>query len=217
MVSDTVGGPTLHAVRSLATNVALTIRTRRFSASRGQVEAGGVRFQSTKKLGRHLIDIRDGLRRKLFGMSAILLFIGSVGWCWPVLSELRSLIAVSPAAASIHPRISYCQRFNRCRGKTDSEIGKLDPFSSSTYAPSADLHGTPKSGTRLGRESRARTVARDRSHLRTRFLARGPARRNTRRKSRSRAGSRESGSHRSKVRHPPYEPFLRASRLTWAH
>ena len=88
MVSDTVGGPTLHAVRRLATNVVLTIRTRRFSASRGQVEAGGVRFQSTKKLGRHLIDIRDGLRRKLFGMSAILLFIASVGWCWPVLSEL---------------------------------------------------------------------------------------------------------------------------------
>jgi hypothetical protein len=144
MVSDTVGGPTLHAVRRLATNVVLT--TRRFSASRGQVEAGGVRFQSTKKLGRHLIDIRDGLRRKLFGMSAILLFIASVGWCWPVLSELRSLIAVSPAAASIHPRISYCQRFNRCRGKTDSEIGKLDPFSSSTYAPSSSRTGSRTTG-----------------------------------------------------------------------
>ena len=176
MVSDTVGGPTLHAVRRLATNVVLPVRARRFSASRGQVDSGGVRFQSSKKLGRRLIDIRDGLQRKLLGMSAILLFIGSVGWCWPVISELRSLIAVSPAAASIYPRISYCQRFNRCRGKTDSEIGKLDPFSSSTYAPSADLRGTPKSGTRLGRESRARIVARDRGHLRTRVLARGPAR-----------------------------------------
>ena len=117
MVSDTVGGPTLHAVRRLATNVVLPVRARRFSASRGEVEAGSVRFQSSKKLDPRLIDIRDCLRRKLVGMSAILLFIGSVGWCWPVLSELRSLIAVSPAAASIHPRISYCQRFNRCRGK----------------------------------------------------------------------------------------------------
>ena len=131
MVSDTVGGPTLHAVRRLATNVVLPVRARRFSASRGQVDSGGVRFQSSKKLGRRLIDIRDGLQRKLLGMSAILLFIGSVGWCWPVLSELRSLIAVSPAAASIYPRISYCQRFNRCRGNT---------FFVSSYTPHTAPH-----------------------------------------------------------------------------
>jgi len=147
----------------------------RVAASCGQVEAGRVLFQSSKKPGGR-IDIRDGLQRKLLRMSAILLFVGSVGWCWPVLSELRSLILVSPAAASIHPRISYCQRFNRCRGKADSEIGKLDPFSSSTYAPSADPHGTPRSGTRLGRESRARIVARDRNRLQTRILERGHAR-----------------------------------------
>ena len=147
-----------------------------------------VRFQSSKKPARCLIDIRDGLKRKLFRMSAILLFVGSVGWCWPVLSELRSLISVSPAAASIHPHVSYCQRLNRCRGKADSEIGKLDPFSSSTYAPSADPHVTPKSDARLGRESPARIVARERSGLRIRGLADAACtERNTRRKSRSRA------------------------------
>jgi hypothetical protein len=190
-VSDTVGELTLHAICRPATIVVPSACARRFiadptfrfentnlrvAASRGRVEAVRVLFQSSKNLGRCLSDIRDGLERKLLRMSVILLFVGSLGWCWPVLSELRSLILVSPAAASIHPRVSYCQRFNRCRGKADSEIGKLDPFSSSTYAPSADPHGTRKSGTRLGRESGARIVARDRGHLRTRVLARGPAR-----------------------------------------
>jgi hypothetical protein len=70
----------------------------------------------------------------------------------------------------------YCQRFNRCRGKADSEIGKLDPFDSSIYAPSAPPHLTPRLGTRLGHESRARIVARERSRLQTRFLERGHAR-----------------------------------------
>ena len=90
--------------------------------------------------------------------AAILLFVGSVGWCWPVFSELRSPVLVSPAEASIHRHISHCQRLNRCRGKADSEIGKLDPFRSSTYAPSANPHVTD---TGLGRESPARIVARE--------------------------------------------------------
>ena len=109
-------------------------------------------------------------------MSAILLFVGSAGWCWPVLGELRSLILVSPAAASIHRHVSLLPAFNRCRGKADSEIGKLDPFDSSIYAPSAPPHLTPRLGTRLGHESRARIVARKRSRLQTRFLERGHAR-----------------------------------------
>ena len=227
MVSDTVGGPTLHAVRKPATNVVLPARARRFTAeptfrientnrrvaaSRGQGEAGRVLFQSRKKPGRRLIDIRDG--RKLLRMSTILLFVGSVGWCWPVLTELRSLILVSPAAASIYRHVSYCQRFNRCRGKTDSEIGKLDPFSSSTYAPSPDPHGMGRSGTRLGRESRARIVARDRSRLQTRILERGHARPNTRGE---RTEAASPVSHRSKVRHRPWRPTPRTSRPTPAH
>ena len=86
---------------------------------------------------------RSGLKRKLpSAFSAILLFVGSIGWCWPVFDELRSPVLVSPAEASIQPHISRCQRLNRCRGKADSEIGKLDPFRSSTYAPSANPHVT---------------------------------------------------------------------------
>jgi hypothetical protein len=157
------GGPTLHAVRRPATNVVLAARARRstadptfplantklrLAASRSHVAAARVLLQSSNKPARYPIDIRDRLERKLLRMSTILLFVGSVGWCWPVLSELRSLISVSPAVASIHPHVSYCQRLNRCRGKADSEIGKLDPFNKSIYAPSAARHVTRRSGTR---------------------------------------------------------------------
>ena len=113
-MSDTVGELTLHAICRPATIVVPSACARRFTAdptfrfentnlrvaaSRGRVEAVRVLFQSSKNLGRCLSDIRDGLERKLLRMSVILLFVGSLGWCWPVLSELRSLILVSPAAA----------------------------------------------------------------------------------------------------------------------
>ena len=211
-MSDTVGGLTLHAICRPATIVVPAVCARRFAAdrtfrlentnpcvvaSRGHVEAGRALFQSTKNLGRRLINIRDGLERKLLRMSVVLMFVGSLGWCWPVLSELRSIFLVSPAVASIHRHISYCQRLNRCRGKADSEIGKLDPFSSSTYAPSADPHGTRKSGTRLGRESRTRIVARERSHLQTRVLERGHAR----------------ATHAAKVLKPSLKPRVRLASL----
>jgi hypothetical protein len=141
----------------------------RVTASRSDVAATRVLLQSSKKPVRRSSGIGDRLKRKLLRMSTILLFVGSVGWCWPVLSELRSLISVSPAAASIHPHGSYCHRLNRCRGKADSEIGKLDPFNSAIYAPSAARHVTRRSDTRLGRKSAARIVARERSGAHTRF------------------------------------------------
>jgi len=138
MVSDTVGGPTLHAVRRAVTKVELAARARRstadptfrlantnlrVAASRSDAAAARVLLQPSKKPAPCSIGIGDRLKRKLVRMSTILLFISSVGWCWPVLGELRSLISVSPAVASIHPHGSYCQRLNRCRGKADSEIG----------------------------------------------------------------------------------------------
>ena len=141
--------------------------------SRSHFEAGRVRFQPGKKPAKKPARCLDGLKRKLpSAFSAILLFVGSVGWCWPVFSELRSAVLVSPAEASIHRHISHCQRLNRCRGKGDFEIGKLDPFRSSTYAPSANPHVT---GTGLGRESPARIVAREWSSLEQRAAERGRA------------------------------------------
>ncbi|MGO9047474.1 MAG: hypothetical protein ACLQFW_11375 [Xanthobacteraceae bacterium] len=187
---DTVGGPTPHAICRPATIVLPPARARHFAVdpafrrrledtslrvapTRCRFETGGARFQPSKIPTRCLIDIRDRLERKLFHISAILFFVGSVGWCWPVFSDFRSPIFVSPAEASVHSHILHCQRFSRCRGKADTEIGKLDPFSSSTYARSADPHGTRTLGPSLGRESPARIVAREWSRLQTRVAKRG--------------------------------------------
>ena len=168
-MSDTVGGPTLRAFCRPATIVLPATATYYVAAdttfrrrlkntdlgaapSRRHFETGRIRLQPSKKPARCL----DGLKRKVPSLfSAILLFVGSVGWCWPVFSELRSAVLVSPAEASIQPHISHCQRLNRCRGKADSEIGKLDPFSSSTYAPSANPHVARTLGTSLSRHSAA--------------------------------------------------------------
>ena len=183
MVSDTVGGPRLHAFRRAATKVQLAARARRstadptfrlantnlhVAASRSDVAAARVLLQPSKK-PTNPIGIRYRFERKLLRMSTIVLFVGSVGWCLPVLSELRSLISVSPAAASIYPHGSYCQRLNRCQRKANSEIGKLDPFNSSIYAPSAARHVTRRPDTRLGRKTAARIVAHERSGTQTRF------------------------------------------------
>ena len=150
-MSDTVGGPTLHTIRGPATNVVPPPRLRcsaadrtcrwrpkntsqRIIPPRSYFEAGRVLFQSSKKPAR----CPEGLKHKLpSAFSAILLFVGSIGWCWLVFNDLRSPVLVPPAEASIHPYIPRCQRLNRCRGKADSEVGKPDPFRSSTYAPSA--------------------------------------------------------------------------------
>jgi hypothetical protein len=182
MASDTVGGPRPHAVRRRATNVVpaalaspsadptfrLANTNLHMAAPRSDVEATRVLLQPSKK-PTNPIGIRYGFERRLFRVSTIVLFVGSVGCCLPVLSELRSLISVSPAAASIHPHGSYCQRLNRCRAKADSEIGKSDPFNRSIYAPSAARHVTRRLDARLGRKRAARIVGHERSGAQTRF------------------------------------------------
>jgi hypothetical protein len=183
VVSDTVGGPKLRAIRRPAANVVSDAPARlsttdptfrlantnlHVATSRSDVEVTRVLLQPSKK-PTNPIGIRYRFERNILRMSTIVLFVGSVGCCLPVLSELRSLISVSPAAASIHPHGSYCQRLNRCRGKADSEIGKSDPFNSSLYAPSAARHVTRRPDTRLGRKTAARIVAHERSGTQTRF------------------------------------------------
>ncbi len=86
---------------------------------------------------------------------------GSVGLGWPVISKLRPTAWVSSAAeASINPPVSRCLRFSRCHGKAEAGAVKLDPFSSSTYAPSARPRALGKVRTRVGRGGTASPTAR---------------------------------------------------------
>ena len=85
------------------------------------------------------------------------------------------MVGVSSAEASIDPPVSRCLRFSRCHGKAEAGIVKLDPFSKSTYAPSAKPRVMTKVRTRPGREIHANTTARVWSRLRKRNAQRGRA------------------------------------------
>ncbi len=185
-MSDTVGGPRLNAIsRSAAVAVPPSWcfaadtafrprinKTSSATASRGH--CGGL-FQLSERPARCLVYIGDTLERKLLHLSVLLCLVGSVGLCWPVISQLRSAVFVSSAEASIDPPISRCQRFSRCRGKAEVETVKLDPFTSSTYAPSVKPRVIAKWRTRLGRESPASMMARAWSRLQKRGAERGRA------------------------------------------
>jgi hypothetical protein len=82
---------------------------------------------------------------------------------------------MSSAEASIDPPVSRCQRFSRCHGKAEVGIVKVDPFSSSTYAPSVKTRVMARVRTRLGRESAASTTARTWSRLQKKNAQRGRA------------------------------------------
>ena len=103
----------------------------RIETPRSHFETPRSRFQPSKNPARRLSELRDGLERRLLHISAILFFVGSVGWCWLVFSEFRTPILVSPAEATYSAAGV---------GKADLEISKSDPFSSSTYARANDPH-----------------------------------------------------------------------------
>ena len=151
-MSDTVGGPALHAVcRSAATAVPPSRYVSASAATRPQNKKpskqtskrtssrahSGRPFQLSERPARCLVHIGRTLDRKLLQVSVLLCLAGSVGLCWPAISKMRPTAWVSSAAeASINPPVSRCLRFSRCHGKAEAGAVKLDPFSSSTYAPS---------------------------------------------------------------------------------
>ncbi len=101
-------------------------------------------MRTGQKPAKRLSELRDGLERRLLHISAILFFVGSVGWCWLVFSEFRTPILVSPAEATYAAGAV---------GKADSEIADLDPFSSSTYARTIDPRVTGSLSASLGNAS----------------------------------------------------------------
>jgi hypothetical protein len=116
---------------------------------------------------------RNILDRKLLHISAVLVLIGSIGFCWPVICQLRPTVWISSAEASTDPRVSGCQRFGRCRVKVEVGIAKPAPFSSSTYAPS--VKPGAKVRIRVGRASAANSSARTSSRSQKRSAERGRA------------------------------------------
>jgi hypothetical protein len=93
----------------------------------------------------------------LLQVSAALFFLGSVGWCWIIYNDFRSANFSPPVAEAYAMTLAV---------KADSEIGKSDPFVTSTY-----LHGdrpmavSAPSRNFRGAESAAGVVAREWSRL----------------------------------------------------
>ena len=169
LVSDAVGGPTLNTIcRSAAMTAPTSPHSSTDGVSRPQLKKTsnetssrghrGRLFQLSERSARCLVHIGGALERKLLHVSALFCLAGSVGLCWPVISQLPSTVWVSSAEASIAPPIFGCQRFSRCRGKVEVGIVKLDPFSSLTYAPSVKPRVVANVRTRLSREIPATTV-----------------------------------------------------------
>ena len=175
-MSDTVGGPALHAIcRSAATAVPPSRYVSASAATRPQYKKpskqtskrtsscahSGRSFSLSEKPARCLVRIGRTLDRKLLQVSVLLCLAGSVGLCWPAISKMRPTAWVSSAAeASINPPVSRCLRFSRCHGKAEAGAVKLDPFSSSTYAPSVKPRLLGKVRTRAGRGALANPAAR---------------------------------------------------------
>jgi hypothetical protein len=189
-VSDTVGGPRLHAIcRSAAVAAPPSPYLSADAAFRPPLKPPlkksgtgisarahrGRLFDLSGSPARCLVHIGDKLERKLLHVSVLLCLAGSLGLCWPVIAQLRSTLWVSSAEASIDPPVSRCQRFSRCHGKAEIGVVKLDPFSSTTYAPSVKPHVIARVRTHLGRESAAGPMARTWSRLHKRSADRGRA------------------------------------------
>ncbi len=173
-MQHTVRGPTPKAFRRPAAGAAAIARARHFNTDpivrrrlehtgprvappRSPPETGRVRLEASGNPARRISDLRQRLEHNLLHISAALFFIGSVGWCWLVFNEFRSTALVTPAAASytLTPLV-----------KADSEIGKVDPFSSSTYARTNDPRAPAPRDTGLATgESPAKIVAREWARL----------------------------------------------------
>jgi hypothetical protein len=180
-----VGGPTLHT--SCGPAAVVLPPSPYFSAdaafrplekrSKGTSSCGhsGRVFPLSRRLAGCLTRVGCTLEGKLLHISVLLCLVGSVGLCWPVISQLRSMGWVSSAEASIDPPVSRCQRFSRCHGKGEAGIAKLDPFNTSTYAPSVTPRVIAKARTRVGRGGPANPMARTSSRSKKRSAERGRA------------------------------------------
>lgn len=118
------------------------------AALRARLEVGRVQSES-RRTARRTGGFWDTFERNLLQISAVLFFVGSVGWCWLIFSQFRSPTLV-PAEANLET------------AKTDAGGPKSDSWGTSTYArvdhpliaPAPDVSVTD-------RESAASIVARE--------------------------------------------------------
>jgi hypothetical protein len=124
-VPQTVRGPTPQAFRKPAQVVAARPRDRRFhgdpTAGRRLEQAGTHIALPHKKPPAPIVTLREAIERNLLQISAILFFIGSVGWCWLIFNEFRANWSTAGGvyAATI---------------KADAGVTKSDAFGSLAYA-----------------------------------------------------------------------------------
>ena len=90
------------------------------TAPRRHFGAGSVLPEISKKPATRIDLLKEKLEHNLLRISAVLFIAGSIGWCLLIVNQFRSPVLASQTTAAV--------------AKTDSEIDKTDPSSSSSYA-----------------------------------------------------------------------------------
>jgi hypothetical protein len=93
-VPHTVRGPSPQALRKPVQTGAALARDRRFhgdpTVGRRLQQAGARIVPPRKKPPAPIVTLREAIERNLLQISAVLFFIGSVGWCWLIFNEFRA-------------------------------------------------------------------------------------------------------------------------------
>ena len=123
------------------------------AAPRRHFGAGSVLPEISKKPATRIDLLKEKLEHNLLRISAVLFIAGSIGWCLLIVNQFRSPVLASQTTAAV--------------AKTDSEIDKTDPSSSSSYARVDDPRA-PRSSGFAGDETPASLIAREWGRLEAR-------------------------------------------------
>jgi hypothetical protein len=138
----------------------------RTSPVRGKFENGRVRYEYARRLPRRTSALRNAIEQHLFLVSAISLLVGSVGWGLLLYKEYRPLFAPTPEPVTLYSPMSA----------GNADVGKADPFASSTYTRIDHPQATAGTRVSVDGESAAKIVAREWSFFQPVPVAdRGPA------------------------------------------
>ena len=157
-MQNRVRGPAVHVTRRPAVNTVAAQRTRhldldpegrrrrepsvaRNASIRSHLERGYIRAETRSKPRPRPSGLREVIEHNLLQISAILLFVGSVGWCCFFYSQFRPATGRAPTSFAAYALTSFA----------DADIGseKSDVFNVSSYArsdgPQVELAAFPAS------------------------------------------------------------------------